>query len=424
MKKFLFMIILVTITALNTFADDSNLLYPPEKSEVGDDWVITVDDYAYRWSEFETLYDALETQLSQLAVLSGLEPTREMLQYIYLEELLPYFIFAVKAVDEGLAEMSESRDMARSAVYQLLANIYLQSAMPSEEYFYPTDDEVQEYYELYESQIIASGYTEEVGKEYIFMQLAQSYYQTWQDELVATLKEERSVKKNRSLLNNTDLEPDILRAANPVKEDEFDIYPHTVDQLGDDWILSIDNYGLRMSDFLYGYDFVKDDLETLITSTYGITLDESEMREVYLDETLPTFLIAIDALDYGYHEQEEVIPLIRYTVYETLATIYLEYARPDDDTYFDPDDDEVNAYYALHKTELKSLGGATQIKDYIKDQLIQENYLEWQSELLTTLTEEYKISRNWDLLDADSADDLTDWEEMDMDLSVGEFGLD
>lgn len=190
-------------------------LYPPSIEEVEDDWIVTIDDYAFRFTDFEESYELMESQISQLIVqYYGISPTESQMKEVYLEQLIPTYVLAIKALDEGIMEDEENRELLQSAIIQSLGTLYLETIIPEDDdYFTPTNLEIEEYYTLYKDQLLeyktAYGLTATELKELVSAQVQQQKLQLWQEEIIEQAKEEYKVKKNTDKMDDLGISSDL-----------------------------------------------------------------------------------------------------------------------------------------------------------------------------------------------------------------------
>lgn len=181
------------------------------------------------------------------------------------------------------------------------------------------------------------------------------------------------------------------------------LYPPSLAEVGDDWILAVDDYVLRYSDFEESYKQMESQISQLIVQYYDIVPTESQMKEIYLEQLVPAYVLAIKALDEGLMQDEENLKMLKDTIFQSLGTLYLEYILPTDEDYFKPTATEIEKYYLLYKDqflEYKNSYGLTtvELKELIIDQIEQQKLQQWQEEIVNEVKEEYSIKKNTEIL--------------------------
>lgn len=209
-------------------------------------------------------------------------------------------------------------------------------------------------------------------------------------------------------------------SGNTKKQPSINLYPSTLDEVGDDWIVTIDDYAFRFTDFEESYELMESQISQLIVQYYGIAPNESQMKEVYLEQIIPSYVLAIKALDEGVMEDEETVELLKNAIIQSLGTIYLEDILPEDEDYFTPTNLEIEEYYSLYKDQLleyKNAYGLTaaELKELVSAQVQQQKLQIWQEEIVQEAKEEYKVKKNSDKLEALGITDVDSTSDIGLD---------
>lgn len=218
-------------------ADSSgNITFELENEEsVGDDWVLTVDDFAFRMSDFNNIFDLTADSLSNTYVMYGEEPTTLALKGAVIQELAMYYMLTVDAIEEGIfddaAYESYLKYIIMQGVGQIYASLYMEDMYPEDAtYFDPTEDEINEVFAEYRTEFMNSGMTSAEIEEYITYTLQQEAYETWQSAASDTMLQQLQMKYSIEM-NEDELLAD---AVTPTFE-----FP-SVDALGDAGTLELE----------------------------------------------------------------------------------------------------------------------------------------------------------------------------------------
>ncbi|MGC8765248.1 MAG: hypothetical protein ACP5QT_05115, partial [Brevinematia bacterium] len=140
-------------------------LYPPKADSVKDDWLVKIDGYAIRKSEFEQGYKLFLSQVPESQRLNL--PNESVLKYQFLENLQAQYILTIKALQDGIHKTDEGKFYINSAVRQAIYQLYLKNNLPKDEnVFKPTKVELEEYYNRNRAQFEKLGMKADQIKRY------------------------------------------------------------------------------------------------------------------------------------------------------------------------------------------------------------------------------------------------------------------
>ena len=181
-------------------------LFPAKASEVGDNWVVKIDDYAVTKSEYEDgvkeafkLYKAQYDQLPAEQKAQIPMPEENAFKKQYMDLLLNQYIVTLKAFSDGVFSSKSSQILLKSSIRQALIQLYMQQKVTDQSIFIPSKVEIDQYYKQNKAQFDSTGASATQIKEYINQTLSRQKLQEWQAQFLAQSKEGVKVIRNPSL---------------------------------------------------------------------------------------------------------------------------------------------------------------------------------------------------------------------------------
>jgi RPA family protein len=177
-------------------------LYPSSASEVGNEWLVKIDDYAISKKEFEEGFEYFMSQLKQMAAQQGMpEPSEEQYKTMYLDNLISQYVLVIQALKEETFADKENELLLKLAIRDAIYKVYLNKYLPEDEaVFQPSRVELNQAFNQYRDQFAQMGWSSEQIRQYLTQQLAQQKMQIWMQNLVNQTKERYKIERNRELL--------------------------------------------------------------------------------------------------------------------------------------------------------------------------------------------------------------------------------
>ncbi len=163
-------------------------------SEVGNNWLVKIDDYAISKAEFEDSYNLLKSTSPQFA---GLSPQDEAkLKWQYFESMIDEYIVTLQAVNKGNMNVKTANLLINSSARQSIYTLYLKDNLPVESSFNPTPQEIEQFYQQYKNEFKKSGYNAEQIKQVATENVKKMKLQQWMMSFISHIKEGYKIERN------------------------------------------------------------------------------------------------------------------------------------------------------------------------------------------------------------------------------------
>lgn len=180
------------------------------------------------------------------------------------------------------------------------------------------------------------------------------------------------------------------------KSASISLYPPTVREAGADWVVTIDDYAIPRAEFEEGYKMTIENITPEQIAMYG---GEGAIKQMYLDNIVNTYAVAIRALDEGIMDSPENQALIAASVRDAISKLYLQTKLPTDPMAFMPTKIEEDQFFQQNKAEIMAMGlSSEQIRQMIQQQLSQRKLQMWMEQVLSQVKSEFKVKRNDEIL--------------------------
>jgi len=193
-------------------------VYPPKASSVGNDWLVKLDGYAIRKSEFETGY---KFYLSQIPEAQRVNINEAALKYQFLESLQAQYILTLKAIESGVLNTEEANFYVSYSLRDSIYKFYLNNSLPKDKnVFLPTKVQIEEYYRMYRPQFEKMGMKAEQIKKYAEQDIYNLNLQKWVMQFINSKKEEFKIEKNKENLDKIGISDTMpqLNLQNPIQK--------------------------------------------------------------------------------------------------------------------------------------------------------------------------------------------------------------
>jgi hypothetical protein len=178
------------------------------------------------------------------------------------------------------------------------------------------------------------------------------------------------------------------------------LFPEKSTAVGNEWVVKIDDYAVSKKDFeeaakeaFKAYRQQYDQLPAEQKAQIPMP-DDSNFKKLYLEEIIKQNIVTLKAFTDNDFKAKVTPAMLSMMMRQALVQLYVQSKMPDQ-TAFIPSKVEIDQYYKQNKEQFDKTGAsATQIKDYITQQLARQKLQVWQNEFLQQAKEGFKITRN------------------------------
>ncbi|MGL4563452.1 MAG: hypothetical protein ACRCVW_06340 [Brevinema sp.] len=166
-----------------------------------------------------------------------------------------------------------------------------------------------------------------------------------------------------------------------------------ISALSDDYLAKVEQYGISVDDYTNTVDEVKKNLppEQLAQLAGNEALFNANIFESLINQTV----VVATAIEEGFLEKPENLKLFRNATQQALLNLYIAQNAPSDSNAFAPSKAQIDQAFQQFGAQLTANGmNATQVKEYIVTQLIQQNRQRWVLEFMSKIREKFRIERN------------------------------
>ncbi len=158
------------------------------------------------------------------------------------------------------------------------------------------------------------------------------------------------------------------------------------------WVAKVGEYVITQEDLEWGVLLF---LEQVPANQRAQLMNSPELKAQLLEEFINQYVVVLEALKDKSFDTPDTRFLIQASVRQAVYQLYLRKRLPADTSVFLPTDAEINAFYEQNKAQLSKMNiPASQMKQFIQQELGNRKLQEWASRYVMQLREAYPIQRN------------------------------
>lgn len=172
-----------------------------------------------------------------------------------------------------------------------------------------------------------------------------------------------------------------------------------ITSLNNDYLAKVEEFGISVNDYTNSLNEVKKTLppEQLAQLSANEALFNANIFESLINQTV----VVATAIEEGFLENPENEKLFRNAAQQALLNLYIAQNMPADTNAFTPSKPQIEQAFKQFGSQLTAQGlNASQAKEYIITQLVQQNRQRWMLEFISKIREKYRIERNEEQLKA------------------------
>ncbi|MGL4388566.1 MAG: hypothetical protein ACRCTJ_04155 [Brevinema sp.] len=166
-----------------------------------------------------------------------------------------------------------------------------------------------------------------------------------------------------------------------------------ITSLSDNYLAKVEKYGISLEDYTNTLNEVIKNLpvEQLAQLEGNEALFNANIFESLINQTV----VVATAVEEGFLEKPENLKLFRNAAQQALLNLYIAQNAPSDTNAFTPSKAQIDQAYRQFGPEFSARGlNASQAREYIVAQLVQQNRQRWILEFMSKIREKFRIERN------------------------------
>ncbi|URA10496.1 SurA N-terminal domain-containing protein [Thermospira aquatica] len=158
------------------------------------------------------------------------------------------------------------------------------------------------------------------------------------------------------------------------------------------WVAKVGQYVITQEDLDRGIQLF---LEQVPANQRAQLMNSPELKAQLLEEFINQYVVLLEALKDKSFDTPETRFLIQASVRQAVYQLYLRKHLPSDTSVFLPTDAEINAFYEQNKAQLSKMNiPASQMKQFIQQEIGNRKLQEWAARYVMQLREAYQIQRS------------------------------
>ncbi|MCX7882215.1 MAG: SurA N-terminal domain-containing protein [Brevinematales bacterium] len=161
---------------------------------------------------------------------------------------------------------------------------------------------------------------------------------------------------------------------------------------GTNWVAQVGEYTITQEDLDRGLQLF---LSQVPANQRAQILNNPSLKSQLLEEFINQYVVLMEALKDKAFDTPENRFLIQASVRQAVYQLYLKSRLPADTSVFLPTEAEINAFYEQNRAQLSRMNiPASQMKQFIQQELGNRKLQEWAARYVMQLREGYPIKRN------------------------------
>lgn len=158
------------------------------------------------------------------------------------------------------------------------------------------------------------------------------------------------------------------------------------------WVAQVGEYTITQDDLDRGLELF---LSQVPAAQRAQILNNPSLKAQLLEEFINQYVVMMEALKDKNFDTPENRFLVQASIRQTVYQLYLKNHLPADTSVFLPTEAEINAFYDQNRAQLSRMNiPASQMKQFIQQELGNRKLQEWAARYVMQLREAYPIKRN------------------------------